>query len=164
MRPGGRPPGETGKCKATPSHHELESYSILTCAEDGKDFCEGNFIVYSLSSNRVTFDLRDVNAEYCKPKPKACHCKTMLKNLLDRYPELNKIDGYFTADPFIKGCRCYLGTAARANFKFVQMQSKIEECNEKTEFNDETYGKICDNYKKKNCMGKGGSTGSITKN
>ena len=31
---------ETGNCKSTPSHHDvddvLDDYSILTCAEDGK--------------------------------------------------------------------------------------------------------------------------------
>ena len=139
----------------------FENYSILSCAKDGKDPCYGNFIDYSLSSNEATLDLRMVNAEYCRPKPAECHCKTMLKTLLDRYLDLNQIEGTFTAVHFMKGCRCYLGTAARANFKFVQMNTKIEGCNEKTEFNDKTYVEICDNFKKNNCIA---ARGSITKN
>ena len=84
----------------------------------------------------------------------------MLDTLLTRFSDVNKIEGSIAANIYLAGCRCYLGAAAQANFKFVQMASKKEECNEKNEFTSTTYRGICDDYQRKNCFG----LGFITKN
>ena len=89
-----------------------------------------------------------VNAEYCKPKPTLCHCGAMLDNLIASFSKLEKIEGWFDADPFIKGCRCYLHSAVKANFKFVQFDTMDEECGAKKEINKDNYKSVCKQYEK----------------
>lgn len=50
------------------------------------------------------------------------------------------------ANTWMFGCRCYLGEAARAGFKF------IEDCEteKRLEFTTNNYGKICEDLKKLN--------------
>ena len=55
----------------------------------------------------------------------------------------------------MKGCRCYLGAAARANFKFVELSNTIEKCYGTKEITKEegpnNYVKVCEYYKKNKC-------------
>ena len=75
----------------------------------------------------------------------------MLQKVLELNPQVDRIDGYMKADPFIAGCKCYLGVAARAGFRFV------EDCDPKSEgrieFTKNDYGKICEDLE--NCKRKG---------
>ena len=98
--------------------------------------------------------------EYCKPKPEACHCKTMLDKLLALNPNIDRIEGRFLPDHFMKGCRCYLGSAARAGFKFVELGGMKEQCQGKIEFDEYNYVETCEEYEKKKCQGE---NGKITK-
>ena len=134
---------------------------------------EGNYIAHYLKDDSHTIYLEDVYAEYCKPKPEECHCKTMLRNVLERFHDVDKIEGIFMASPFTAGCRCYLGAASRRGFRFVQFYSDRKGCNEKKEISpdkeaDTYYGHVCESYKKqkkkcaedlhKNIYGKGALT------
>ena len=153
--PSGNTPTGKGKCKSEPSFEQGTKSQAFTCAEKGKHHFEGNFIGYRHDEKKKKLVLINVNAEYCNPKPKLCHCGTMLDNLLASFPKLETIDGYFMADPFIKGCRCYLHSAVKANFKFVQFGTKMvpigtdEECIAKNEISKDNYIRICENYAKK---------------
>ena len=70
----------------------------------------------------------------------------MLQKVLESNPQVDRIDGYMKADPFIAGCRCYLGAAARAGFRFVE--DCDPKCKERFEFTTDDYGKICENLHK----------------
>ena len=162
--------GGTGKCKPTPTIIAFKTpkgtYNILTCAKDKKTSREGNHIRYSIKKegNINVFHLKNVVGEYCIPKPDACHCKTMLDKLLKEYSNIDRIDGAFVAQPFIKGCRCYLGSAARAGFKFVEFIEFInikKVSHGKIEFGEHNYKSICEEYEKKKSMAMG--KGKITK-
>ena len=86
--------------------------------------------------------------------------------MLQQNRDIDKITGYFDAHPMIAGCKCYLGSAAGAGFKYIQLQSKKEICNEKKLFNVQTYGEICEWYQKHKCADKKGkmlTPGEITK-
>ena len=155
--------GSTGKCSAYPSLHEHDVGNMWSCALEGKDPCkEGNHIKYSVSGppNRRRLDIISVWAEYCKPKPEPCRCSKLMDSVLSKYPELQRITGQFDANPFIKGCNCYLGAAARANFRFVKFQSSKEECSRQREFNSNTYRGICEQYVTMKCTD---GIGEVTK-
>ena len=122
-------------------------FSAVTCAKNGMNPEDGNYIAYATKKKNRLY-LMNVNAEYCNPKPKTCHCKTMLHSLLSKYPEVDEIEGYFMAKPFMKGCSCYLGSAARKGFQFVQFESDIKECNEKRQFSVKNYTELCTHYHK----------------
>ena len=44
----------------------------------------------------------------------------MLEKLLKENSHANRIDGNFAVEPFMAGCKCYLGTAADAGFKVME--------------------------------------------
>ena len=66
--------------------------------------------------------------------------------VLERHPEVNRIDGYFNANPFMKGCRCYLGQAAKAGFRFIE-DDDIEST-KSIEFTKENYVEVCETLQK----------------
>jgi len=141
---------QTYSCKATPSVVKKDqSKEALTCALEG--FNNGNHILYEVTKdgNHDVLTLWNVIGDRCEPKPEKCHCKTMLQKVLESNPQVDRIDGYMKADPFIAGCRCYLGVAARAGFKFV------EDCDPKSkgriEFTIDEYGKTCEAMQKFKC-------------
>ena len=77
----------------------------------------------------------------------------MLEKVLELNPQTDRIDGYMKAKPFIAGCKCYLGAAARAGFRFV------EDCDDasagRIEFTKNDYGQICESLEKAGkCEGK----------
>ena len=67
-----------------------------------------------------------------EPRPKQCHCNAILDKLLARFTNIKKISGLFVARNVIEGCRCYLGAAARTNFKFVRIDEEgfLKRCEE----------------------------------
>ena len=122
----------------------------------------GNFISYKITGPEMSLD--NVCMTNCgEPRPKACHCNTMLDKLLARNTNVNEITGLFVARNHIEACRCYLGAAARANFKFVQMDEPgfLKRCEEKKEISANRlspnyYVKVCDTLFKQGCEDKGG--------
>ena len=72
----------------------------------------------------------------------------MLKRLLKRHPEVNRIDGYFNANPFMAGCRCYLGQAADAGFKFIEDVAVGPTL--RIPFTKESYVDVCEKLEKSN--------------
>ena len=117
----------------------------------------GNFIQFTtVQTDRWnTMDVMMVQAESCKPKPEQCRCKSLLESLLVLEPTVNRITGYLLATPFIKGCRCYLGAAARKGFKFVKLHSDLEECTGVKKLSVGNYASMCKTFKKKKCEGRG---------
>ena len=142
----------SGTCSSTPEHVPYSTvdgeFMALTCSENKQRPCKGNFIAYGLQNGDSHLYIKNVNAEYCKPKPEACHCNRMLDNILAKYSELDEIEGFFMANPFMAGCKCYLGAAARAGFKYVQFESTKKKCNKKNKINIKNYGKVCKKYNK----------------
>lgn len=116
---------------------------------------EGNhigFITFIEDGRWEVMQLEQVNADYCNPTPPNCHCKTLLGSLLQRYPEVNKIKLQFTAEPFLAGCKCYLGAAARFGFDNVQFHTfPNEKCKELKLLTTKNYAIICKEYKKNKC-------------
>ena len=104
--------------------------------KDKKDVCSGNYVIYEVNNkgNQNVLELKSINAEKCKPKLKLCHCKTMLEKLLKRYDNVDQVNGYFMGDSFIKACKCFLGSAARFGFRFVEFSAAG--CSGKTKFAD----------------------------
>lgn len=99
------------------------------------------FIPFIKVENIDVLHLDGVLGKYCKPKPEACHCKTMLDKLLRLNPKIDRIEGQFLADHFMKGCRCYLGSAARAEFKYVELGGFKKLCQGKIDFDEHDYEK-----------------------
>ena len=157
------PFGTSGPCESQPQripHRTNKNIFTYTCAiRKADDPCwenDGNYIRAMLMDDDKTLKLLNIYAEYCNPKPPACHCNTMLSSLLSsllpEHPNVDKIVGYFAANPFIKGCKCYLGSAAKSDFKFLQMMKvrpgAPEECSRKISFDETNYGKVCEDLQK----------------
>ena len=123
--------------------------SVISCSKDEDDFRKGNYILYEVKTegNQDILELTSINAEICEPKPKKCHCKTMLDKLLKRYENVDRIDGIFFGNSFIQTCRCFLGSAAYFGFQFVEFSAKS--CPGKTEFSKTNYRSICDTMEKR---------------
>ena len=76
-------------------------------------------------------DLEMVYAEYCKPKLEACSCSKMLDNRLSNYSNLTKIKGMFAARK-LKACNCFLGAAARSDFRIFSFKTQSKDPLEQT--------------------------------
>ena len=90
----------------------------------------GNFIWFTKtqSGRWNTLEILDVDTTYCKPQPEQCRCKSLLESLLALEPTINRITGSFLAEPYIKGCKCYLGAAVRKGFKFLKIENISRDC------------------------------------
>ena len=123
----------------------------MTCAASDLDKRKGNHIEYAVNKerNENVLEIGMVVGDLCRPKPEQCHCKTLLQRVLELNPEVDRIDIRIDADPFMAGCKCYLGVAARAGFKFVQ------DCEPagRIEFTTNDYGKVCETLQKFKCEG-----------
>ena len=117
----------------------------------------GNFIHFRTEQTDRwnTMDVMMVQAESCKPKPEQCRCKSLLGSLLVLEPTVNRITGFVFTKPVIKGCRCYLGAAARKGFKFVKLHNDLEECTGVKKLSVGNYASMCKTFKKKKCYGRG---------
>ena len=136
-------PSDNTVVEPTATNYQI---NVLTCALKGADFCDGNHIQYTKGNDGTHDFLRidNVDGESCKPKPKSCHCKTMLAQVLEQNTEAKWIEGHFAAEDFMKGCKCYLGTAADAEFRFV----KIGKATRRIPFTKNNYDKTCKVLKK----------------
>ena len=145
---------ETGPCTGHPSLYELGLGRLWSCALPGRDPCtKGNHIRYFVSGppNALIMDVQSVHANYCQGKPEGCRCKNLLGNVLDRYPTLRQLRGQLSAHPFMAGCRCYLGSAARRGFTAVSFNSPRPECTAVREFNVNNYQSNCKEFDDLNC-------------
>ena len=115
---------------------------------------QGNYIVYDINTpgGMLRLDLQEVAANCCEPKPEQCHCNTMLRRVLQENLNIDRIDGYFVANPFMAGCRCYLGVAADFEFKWVDDCDDVD--SKRMEFTRTNYVQVCEKLKKQKCMGK----------
>ena len=99
-------------------------------------------------------DIKAVQATYCKPKPEQCRCTSLLESLLALEDTINKITGSFTADPFIKICKCYLGAAARQGFKFLRVDANsggTSFCIGSKPLTVDNYAEMCENLEINKC-------------
>ena len=142
-----------GKCDKTPFYVSIGGgwHFSLTCRRENNPETEGNYIRASITRAGAELFLGDVWAEYCKPKLPKCRCKSLLGTILEDYPKLDTIRGYFAAYPKVAGCRCYMGAAARAGFKYVTMKSGRDVCDDKQTVNANSYVELCNYYKKHKC-------------
>ena len=115
------------------------------------DLYNGNHIRYTKGTDETHNFIRidNVDGESCEPKPEKCHCKTMLEKLLKENPQVNRLDGHFASEPFMAGCKCYLGTAADAGFKVVAHR-KIKG---KFTFDKKNYDRVCQYFEHKKLFG-----------
>ena len=102
-----------------------------------------------------TLKVQLVQTTYCRPQLEQCRCKSLLESLLDRETTINKITGDFTAKPYIAGCKCYLGAAARKGFAFLKMENPAsrKECKGKRDFTVDDYEDLCLELQNFNCRG-----------
>ena len=165
-------PNGLTECEEQPRHFSFRNphrKSRMACIPketsqdltDDDRFRSGNYVEYSVEDK--TLKLGMVSTNNCKRKkeePTNCNCKELLARVLDLNQNVNKITGRFVASPWIAGCKCYLGTAARAGFTHVKLHSEKKKCQGIREFDTKTYGKVCEKYGKQKCTR---SRGEITK-
>ena len=66
--------------RANPSLYEFEGDRFWSCAKNGANpSYKGNYLQYRIDPTGRTMDLEMVYAEYCKPKPEACHSDIQLQ-------------------------------------------------------------------------------------
>ena len=121
----------------------------------------GNHIQYHITGTSMS--IKGVCMENCgEPRPKKCHCNKMLDEILARHKAVKEIVGIFSAEKHMAGCRCYLGAAARADFKFVQIDVPVNVpgctvfSEQKKEISAEKrspnyYVKVCNNLFEQGC-------------
>ena len=150
---------KTHACKSTPSivpkTHVLKTVDVLTCALEDPDWRDGNHIVYGITkdSHHVLKLYKEIS-HHCGPKPEKCHCKDMLQKVLELNPQVDRIDSDMKVNPFLAGCRCYLGVAARAGFRFIEDCDLASEGPEgRIKFTTNDYEKICETLPKSKCKG-----------
>ena len=158
---------DKGECEDKPRKFTRPMKS-LACVPKGAsehwtDFDQtGNYVQYYVKDKILELEM--VRTDYCQPKPGECNCKALLSRVLQANKGVNEIKGTFMARPWVFGCNCYLGTAARAGFKHVKLDSNKKICQDKREFNEKNYGKICALYGKQKCEdSKTPPRGKITK-
>ena len=122
----------------------------------------GNYVTYTVKEEDHLLELDLVYTEYCKPKPEMCNCKELLFRVLQENKGVTKINGFFAATPWKFGCNCYLGRAAKSGLKYVKLASEKVKCQDKREFNENNYRKVCAKYGKQKCV-KNQPLGEITK-
>ena len=145
----------------TCTRYHLSSLPIYE--EDQKE--RGNFIrfseqqtAYNSSYTWHTILLRMVSTEYCAPKLEQCRCKSLLESLI-ALRSANRIALTFLARPYIAGCKCYLGAAAKKGFKFLRMFGLLgsennRHCVGKRDLTRKNYENVCKILKKHSCLGK----------
>lgn len=152
---------DKGECHPNPSLEECSERGVVyggIWACNGVSHEEkGNFIRYILpwQNSLEIIRLEQVDTEYCDPKPPNCHCKTLLGSLLLRHPDVNEISFKFAAKPFVAGCKCYLGEAARLGFNTVQVLTETymskKSCAKVRKLTSKNYPDICEKYEKNKC-------------
>ena len=127
----------------------------LTCALREGFYKQGNWIFFNIRKDgnyHLRLEIEEVVANCCEPKPEQCHCNTLLRRVLQENLNVERIDGQFTANPFMAGCRCYLGVAAEFDFKWVEDCDDVTP--ERMEFTRTNYAQVCEKLEKQKCMGK----------
>ena len=154
----------TGECSGDiiRKERENEELSIWTCPPKGADSNakfsrkRGNFIMFTkkqtIRGNTLRVDF--VKTNYCKPQLEQCRCKSLLGSLLALHSTINQITGSFRSLPYMAGCKCYLGAAARQGFKFLKMEDRGEECRGTIENPVDDYAKMCEKFSRNKCYGK----------
>ena len=156
-----KPSPKKFRCRPTPEllrGHTSEAThyrtDVLTCALDGALHCDGNHIEYTIGRDTTHHFIRldNVDGESCKPKPESCRCKKLLERVLEEVleekPETNRIDGSFGANPFMAGCRCYLGVSAKKGFNYMESVPTG-----RIDFTEDNYVEVCERLKKDHFSG-----------
>jgi len=153
------PFGRTYECRPQavniPLGHEPFDKFVLTCSLNEIAYAQGNRILYNIRNDgnyHLRLELEEVAGVCCEPKPEQCHCNALLRRILEENPNIERIDGQFMADPFMAGCRCYLGVAADFEFKWVEDCDEVN--SERMEFTRTNYVQVCEKLKKRKCKGK----------
>ena len=143
----------TGECSGDiiRKERENEELSIWTCPPKGADSNapfsrkRGNFIIFTKKQtvrwNTLRVDF--VKTNYCKPQLEQCRCKSLLGSLLALDSTINQITGSFRSLPYMAGCKCYLGAAARQGFKFLKIENISRDCDGTREFTVKNYEDKC---------------------
>ena len=135
--------------------------SVMSCALRARfpngapgHYKEGNYIIYDIENDgsHHRLEIQEVVADCCEPKPRQCHCNTLLRRVLQEDLKVDRIDGYFTADPFMAACRCYLGVAAEFGFKWIDDCKDVN--SKRIEFTLFNYVQVCEKLEKQKCMHK----------
>ena len=151
-----RPPlvPDTGECSGDVIHNN-KLREIACPPKKAGTAKRGNFIKYTKTQagSWNTLKLVFVLANYCKPQLQQCRCSSLLDMLLALDSTINRITGYFSAKPYIAGCKCYMGAAARQGFKFLKMDGERKECRGTEPFTVRDYAQICERLSDDNCDG-----------
>merc|ERR1711951_84907 len=117
----------------------------------------GNYAETVLKDNGAKLRIEAVCAEQCEPKPSDCDCRSLLQKIIPLVKKVTTIELFFSPigtkpDTAIKACRCYLGTAARNDFKTVQLENCPKDGKtEVVKFDKNNYDKKCEVIVKKQC-------------
>jgi len=129
------------KCEEEAKYKQMAAGLVFNyCPKNGSDeVTSGNYVKAIYEQDKKNLKIEFVLALKCDPKPDNCNCKSLLNGMIEKFPTASKITLDFEATPAIKGCRCYLGTAARNGFKRVE----IENCNAIITFDLNNYSDKC---------------------
>jgi len=110
---------------------------------DGPDNWQtGNYVksaVEDYGTSKEKIIIMNVFTEQCDPKPANCNCKSLLDRVIKKFPNATTIELEFVANPADRGCKCYLGTAARNGFTSVE----LKKCKEVVDFDEKNYDQKC---------------------
>ena len=142
-----------------PDLKDFKQPRALMCMREGTCAKAGNYVAYRVHKNFRMLFLDLVYTNYCQ-RPKvpfarnrfACSCTELLTMVLNAYPEVNQVEGYFVAKPWEAGCKCYLNSAARAGYRYVDLRSPNPDCKGPKAFNVENYSEICLWYRDNKCV------------
>ena len=139
------------------SFPDLDFPRALMCMREGTCSKAGNYVAYRAHKNLRMIKLDLVSTNYCQ-RPKvsqnrfACSCTELLTMVLNAYPEVNQVEGIFVAKPWEAGCKCYLNSAARAGYRYVDLQSPNPDCKGPKPLTVENYSELCLWYRDNKCV------------
>ena len=144
-----------------PIDPETESYKgqprALMCMREGTCAKAGNYVAYRVNKNFRMIFLDLVSTNYCQrptaPQNRfACSCTALLTMVLNAYPEVNQVEGIFVAKPWEAGCKCYLNSAARAGYRYVDLRSPNPDCKGPRPLTVDNYSELCLWYRDNKCV------------
>ena len=133
-------------------------FELWQCPPKNDPKVQGNFIMFEIIQDgrlNTLLKVKLVATSYCRPQLEQCRCNSLLQSLLTLETSVNKITGSFVAQPYIAGCECYLGAAARQGFRFLKMKDAAnrKECKETREFTLGDFPEMCKTLQSFNCLG-----------
>ena len=138
---------------------------ISTCAINQKKPLDGNYVLYAIRDQGEirTLGILKIEDEYCAaPQPDNCRCEMLVRDLIvfhEMKIKESEIHAVLAQTPddensYRNRCECLLKAAKDEQFRFVQMNQKVNpnpECVRRMNLAELTPFLICHAYVQENC-------------